>query len=159
MDGEEKVIQKNKHVAGNVFPREELIKEIENYLVSKGYAGIRKGSYLADCIADFILARDQKQPAASEDEVKELSNFLLKLPINKCDLSFPGDTKIIADLIIHEGYRKQSPEGKAPNGGYFGTHCHICLDAVGICKCRKQAPEGKCTCGITATEFCPEHGE
>jgi hypothetical protein len=26
------------------------------------------------------------------------------------------------------------------NGGYFGTHCHICHDAVKDCKCTKPSP-------------------
>lgn len=26
-------------------------------------------------------------------------------------------------------------------GGYFGTHCHICHEAVNDCKCVRQAPE------------------
>ena len=34
--------------------------------------------------------------------------------------------------------RKQPSDGKI-DGGYFGTHCHICHEAVGICKCQKPS--------------------
>lgn len=30
---------------------------------------------------------------------------------------------------------------KPPNGGYFGTHCHICHEAVGACGCVKAHGE------------------
>lgn len=37
-------------------------------------------------------------------EVEKLVSFLRKLPATKCDLSYEGDSRIIADVIIHEGY-------------------------------------------------------
>lgn len=44
-----------------------------------------------------------------QDEIEELEELLEKLPVKKCDFSFSGDRSIIADLIIHAGYRKQKP--------------------------------------------------
>jgi len=48
--------------------------------------------------------------------------------------------KIIDFILRHYAQPKQ--EDKLDDGGYFGTHCHICHEAVGICKCVKQSDKG-----------------
>lgn len=63
----------------------------------------------------------------NEEEIKKLDEVIRQG-------SLMVGIKNISSFIIKSGYRKLPTN---PNGGYFGTHCHICHEAVGVCRCGK----------------------
>ncbi len=82
------------------------------------------------------------------DEQKEVEELADKLAIKyrgHPDKYTNNQYLELSKFIIKEGYRKLPSK---PSGGYFGTHCHICHEAVKDCHCAEmikdlQNPESK----------------